>query len=118
MGVQTEELMAACKDGVKKIADAQQGADDQLKTMSGAVKRVEDLADDADPKVVDKSIEGAVTERTFTRGAINTLGVRLEAADKAAKDLESKVKTKDRLDFFKPPPRIRRRTTSNGSPLP
>lgn len=101
MGVKTEELTAACKDAVKKIADAQQGVDDQLKTMSNAVKRVEGLPNDADPKVLDKSIEGAITERTFTRGAIATLAKRVETADPAAKGLDDKVKSKGRLDFFK-----------------
>jgi hypothetical protein len=101
VGLKTEELMAACKDAVKKIAEAQQGVDDQLKTMNNAVKRVEGLPNDADPKVLDKGIEGCVTERTFTRGAISTLAKRVETADASAQELADKVKSKGRLNAFK-----------------
>lgn len=101
MGVETDKLVAACKEGVKKIADAQKGADDSLKSFGGAVKRAEDLPDDADPKVLDKSIEGALTERMFAKNAVNMIEIRAAATEKAAKDLEAKVKTKNMLDFFK-----------------
>lgn len=101
MAEKTEALVEACEQATNRIEDAVKGLENQIRSFTGAVERMESLKDDAGKDALMRAMESVVTERTFTRGSLDRLDMMIERARKAVKDLAAKVKSKDFLNHFK-----------------
>ncbi|MCE9637056.1 MAG: hypothetical protein K8T90_15230 [Planctomycetes bacterium] len=101
MAEKTETLMKSCTDATKRLEQDISGIESQMKALTGALSRLEAMDDGKDVKVLQVSMESVVTERTFTRGVFSRMDISIDRAQKAAKELAAKVKSKDFLNHFK-----------------
>jgi hypothetical protein len=101
MAEKTEELMKGCEDALKQVDEWVKSAETARKTLDGSVKRFEATVKDPEVEKWTADNQTVATEKLFYQNAINMIQLRVTAAEKAAKALDSKVSLKKVLDFFK-----------------